>query len=108
MVYGHRNDIDGYANALSEFDEWLALFLTNMREDDTLIITADHGCDPATPSTDHSREYVPLLVFGGVKNGIDLGVREGFGDVAATVCEMLGVSGTGFGESFYQSIKLTD
>lgn len=108
MVYGHRNDIDGYANALSEFDEWLALFLTDMREDDTLIITADHGCDPATPSTDHSREYVPLLVFGGVKNGCDLGVRTGFGDVAATVCEFLGVSGDGFGESFYQLIKNTD
>ena len=105
MVYGHRNDIDGYAGALSEFDEWLALFLTDMREGDTVIITADHGCDPATPSTDHSREYVPLLVFGGVNGGVDLGVRESFGDVAATVCEMLGVSGDGFGESFYQAIK---
>ena len=105
MVYGHRNDIDGYATALSEFDEWLALFLTDMREGDTVIITADHGCDPATPSTDHSREYAPLLVFGGVNGGVDLGVRESFGDVAATVCEMLGVSGDGFGESFYQAIK---
>lgn len=105
MVYGHRNDIDGYANALSEFDEWLALFLTDMREGDTVIITADHGCDPATPSTDHSREYVPLLVFGGVNGGVDLGLRESFGDVAATVCEMLGVNGDGFGESFYQAIK---
>ncbi len=105
MVYGHRNDIDGYANALSEFDEWLALFLTDMREGDTVIITADHGCDPATPSTDHSREYVPLLVFGGVNGGVDLGVRESFGDVASTVCEMLGVNGDGFGESFYQAIK---
>jgi phosphopentomutase len=108
MVYGHRNDIDGYANALSEFDEWLALFLTDMREDDTLIITADHGCDPATPSTDHSREYVPLLVFGDVKSGVDLGVRNGFGDVAATVCELLGISGDGFGESFCELIKNND
>lgn len=108
QVYGHRNDIDGYANALSEFDEWLSLFLTEMREGDTLIITADHGCDPATPSTDHSREYVPLLIYGGVENGVDLGVRESFGDLASTVCEMLGVSGDGFGESFYSSIKITD
>lgn len=108
MVYGHRNDVDGYANALSEFDEWLALFLTDMREEDTLIITADHGCDPVTPSTDHSREYVPLLVFGDVQNGVDLGVRNGFGDVAATVCELLGISGDGFGESFCELIKNND
>lgn len=105
MVFGHRNDVHGYANALSEFDEWLSLFLTEMREGDTVIITADHGCDPATPSTDHSREYVPLLVFGGVKNGVDLKTRESFGDVAATVCEMLGISGDGFGESFFQLIR---
>ncbi len=65
MVYGHRNDIDGYTNAINEFDAWLEKFLDKMRKDDLLIITADHGCDPSTPSTDHSREYVPLLIADG-------------------------------------------
>ncbi len=65
MVYGHRNDVDGYTNAINEFDAWLEKFIDKMREDDLLIITADHGCDPSTPSTDHSREYVPLLIADG-------------------------------------------
>ena len=92
MKYGHRNDVAGYANAMTEFDGQLATFLDNMREDDLLIITADHGCDPSTPSTDHSREYVPMLVYGSnVKGGVDLGTRDSFADISATVLDYLGV-----------------
>ena len=92
MKHGHRNDVAGYANAMTEFDGQLATFLDNMREDDLLIITADHGCDPSTPSTDHSREYVPMLVYGSnVKGGVDLGTRDSFADISATVLEYLGV-----------------
>lgn len=92
MKYGHRNDIAGYANAMSEFDVQLGEFLPNMRDDDLLIITADHGCDPATPSTDHSREYVPMLVYGKhVKQGVNLGTRSTFADISATVLDYLGV-----------------
>ena len=88
MVYGHRNDIQGYAKALSEFDRWLGEFLPTLQEDDLLIITADHGCDPATPSTDHSREYTPMLAYGKkLKAGVNLGTRESFGDIGATVLE---------------------
>ena len=88
MVYGHRNDIQGYAKALSEFDRWLGEFLPTLQEDDMLIITADHGCDPATPSTDHSREYTPMLAYGKkLKAGVNLGTRESFGDIGATVLE---------------------
>ena len=92
MVYGHRRDIDGYAKALSEFDAWLPGFLEKLREGDLVIITADHGCDPGyTATTDHTREYVPLLVTGpGVENA-DLGTRTTFADVAATAAEVLGV-----------------
>lgn len=92
MKYGHRNDVAGYANAMTEFDGQLATFLDNMREDDLLIITADHGCDPSTPSTDHSREYVPMLIYGSnVKGGVDLGTRDSFADISATVLDYLGV-----------------
>ena len=92
MKYGHRNDVAGYANAMTEFDGQLATFLENMREDDLLIITADHGCDPSTPSTDHSREYVPMLIYGSnVKGGVDLGTRDSFADISATVLDYLGV-----------------
>ena len=92
MVYGHRRDIDGYAKALSEFDAWLGGFVEKMGEDDVLMITADHGCDPAyTATTDHTREYVPLLILGkNIKPG-NLGTRESFADIAATVTELLGV-----------------
>ena len=92
MTYGHRNDVDGYAAALTRFDAWLPDFLARLGEEDALIITADHGCDPSTPSTDHSREHTPmLLVGGGVKEGVDLGTRIGFCDIAATVLEALGL-----------------
>lgn len=93
MVYGHRNDVAGYAVALSAFDKKLDIFLKNMRYEDVLIITADHGCDPATPSTDHSREYTPMLIIGSViKQGIDLGTRETFADIAATVLDCFDMS----------------
>ena len=92
MKYGHRNDIAGYAEAMTDFDRQLGEFLEGMREDDILIITADHGCDPATPSTDHSREYVPMLVYGnGIKGGVDLGTRGSFADISATVLDYFGL-----------------
>jgi phosphopentomutase len=104
MVYGHRNDIDGYAKALSVFDEALLDILCDMRDGDLYIITADHGCDPKTPSTDHSREYVPILCFGvNVKPGF-IGTRESFADIGATVCEYLGVPGPANGKSFLDKI----
>lgn len=107
MVYGHRNDAEGYANALSEFDEWLGGFMGKLKEDDILMITADHGCDPSTPSTDHSREYIPLLVYGaGVKAGIDLGTRNCFADQSKTILEIFGITGSETpGESFWKEIK---
>ena len=101
MVYGHRNDIAGYAAALSEFDRWLGDFLPTLRENDLLIITADHGCDPATPSTDHSREYTPMLMYGKTVTPRNLGTRKTFADIAATVLDYLGVEADGLvGESF--------
>ncbi len=107
MVYGHRNDAEGYAAAMTAFDAQLARFLPMLREDDVLILTADHGCDPSTPSTDHSREYTPMLIYGkGSKSGVDLGTRASFADIAATVAEMLGVDqATLAGKSFYQAVK---
>ena len=92
MLYGHRRDVDGYAKAFSEFDAFLPRFLTGMREDDLLIITADHGCDPAyARSTDHTREYVPLLLYGRQYQPKALGTLQGFGHVAAAVAAHLGV-----------------
>ena len=100
MLYGHRNNVEGYAAALSEFDRWLGGFLPTLREDDLLIITADHGCDPSTPSTDHSREYTPMLMFGRCITPRNLGTRASFADVSATVLDFLGVCADGlFGES---------
>ena len=103
-VYGHRNDVDGYARAVSEFDAWLGDFMETMGRDDLLIVTADHGCDPATPSTDHSREYVPLLVYGKEVKPCSLGVRESFADIAATVLDIFGSHERLDGESFYGKI----
>lgn len=90
MLYGHRRDIDGYANALSEFDSWLSEFLPLLREDDILMITADHGCDPAySATTDHTREYVPLIIYGNKINPQNLGTREGFCNITQIVCHYL-------------------
>ena len=105
MLYGHRNDVDGYAKALTYFDERLPEILAAMREDDLLMITADHGCDPITPSTDHSREYTPLVIAGArVKAGVNLGTRSSFADTAATILDYLGVKGEIAGESFLKEI----
>ncbi len=98
--YGHRNDVEGYAGALEDFDRWLPEFRRALRPDDLAILTAYHGCDPTTPSTDHSREYTPLLVFGPrVKAGVDLGLRATLSDIGQTVAENYGASiekGTSF------------
>ncbi len=100
MIYGHRNDVDGYAKAISYFDAKLPEIMANLREDDLLMITADHGCDPVTPSTDHSREYVPWLIAGPrVKAGADLGTLPTFADMAATILDYLGASQLGTGTS---------
>ena len=105
MLYGHRNDVDGYAKALTAFDERVPELLAVMKEEDILMITADHGCDPSTPSTDHSREYIPLLVCGaGIDPGMDLGTRSSFADIAATIAAYLGLSDIPFGESFLADI----
>ena len=105
MVFGHRRDIDGYAKALSEFDAWLGNFVAKLGDEDLVMITADHGCDPAyTATTDHTREYVPLLILGkGVKQ-VNLGTRNSFADIAATVTELLGVEYETPGESFVKEI----
>lgn len=105
MQFGHRRDIDGYAAALSAFDAWLGAFLPKLGEDDLLMITADHGCDPGyAASTDHTREYVPLLVLGkNVKPG-NLGTKDSFAHIAATVADLLGVELDTPGVSFAEEI----
>ena len=101
MMFGHRNDVQGYADALKAFDQRLPEILDALRPQDLLILTGDHGCDPTTASTDHSREYTPLLVTGAmVKNGVDLGIRSSFGDIAATIAEWLVVPAELEGLSF--------
>lgn len=105
MIYGHRNDIEGYATALEYFDSKLPEIIAEMKEEDILFITADHGCDPTTPSTDHSREYVPLLVYGkNVKPGIDLGVRKSFADLGQTISDYLGLNANFDADSFLDDI----
>lgn len=105
MVYGHRRDAEGYAAALNEFDAWLGKFLPGLGEEDLVMITADHGCDPAyTATTDHTREYVPLLILGKAVKPGSLGTRECFADIAATVTEMLGVEYATEGKSFAKEI----
>lgn len=91
-LYGHRNDPAGAAGALKRIDSRLSELISILTDEDILIVTADHGCDPTTPSTDHSREYVPLLVYSkGLKRGVDLGTRQTFADLGATVAEALGI-----------------
>ncbi len=105
MLYGHRRNIDGYAAALSEFDAWLGDFLPGLKEEDLVIITADHGCDPGyTATTDHTREYVPMLALGKAVRPGSLGTLEGFDTIAATVTELLGVEYKTAGESFASKI----
>ena len=105
MLYGHRRDIDGYANALSEFDAWLPGFLAKLGPEDVVMITADHGCDPGyTATTDHTREYVPLIALGQKIRPGSYGTRESFADIAATVADLLGISLDTPGKSFLSQI----
>ena len=101
MLYGHRRNIDGYAAALTEFDGFFGRFVESLGEDDIVMVTADHGCDPAyTATTDHTREYVPLLIAGKRVKPVNLGTRSSFADIAATVAELLGVRYETPGKSF--------
>ncbi len=101
MKFGHRNDVEGYAKALEEFDDRLPEIKEALGNNDVLIITADHGCDPATEGTDHSREYVPVIVYGrNLKEDIDLGTRNGFCDIGKTVLDLLGIENDLVGKSF--------
>lgn len=107
MLYGHRRDVDGYAAALTEFDVWLGGFLPQLGRDDVLIITADHGCDPAfTKTTDHTREYIPILAYGKKIAPVSLGVRSSFSDIAATVADLLGVNYATEAKSFATDLLL--
>ena len=105
MLYGHRQDVDGYAAALTAFDRWLPSFMEKMGEDDVLMITADHGCDPGDSHTDHTREYVPLVVYGNSVKPVNLGTRSTYSDIAATVAEYLEVPYSGAGESLWSQMK---
>ena len=105
MTYGHRRDIAGYARATTEFDVQLGTFMEHMREDDVLMITADHGCDPGAPGTDHTREYVPLLVYGAqIRKGVNLGTYPTFAMIGATVADMFDAGLTTKGESLLPRI----
>ena len=107
MLYGHRNNVHGYAEALTYFDDRLPEILCSMQKDDILMITADHGCDPSTPSTDHSRENVPFLAYGdNVKPGTDLGIRKTYADIAKTIGDYFGVDTQELsGESFWKEMQ---
>ncbi|MGI6168973.1 MAG: phosphopentomutase [Christensenellales bacterium] len=106
MLYGHRNDVEGYAAALAYFDKRLPEIVGALKIEDLLVITSDHGCDPTIPGTDHTREYTPILAYGrGLSRGGDLGVRESFADIAATVIEYLGLGTWPLGKSFAKELK---
>lgn len=105
MLYGHRNDVEGYGKALEYFDSKLPEIIENLKQDDILIITADHGCDPSTPSTDHSREYIPVIVYGkNLKSNIDLGIRKTYADISATVLDYFDLENLKYGTSFKNEI----
>lgn len=106
QLYGHRNDVSGFARALEQFDERLEELLAHLRPDEMCWITADHGNDPTTPSTDHAREYTPLLIAGPrVRPAVDLGTRETFADVAATLADLFGVTAPRWGRSFRREVR---
>ena len=102
--YGHRNDPEGYAKALEEFDEQIPFLINKLNDKDVLIITADHGCYPTTKSTDHSREYVPLLIYGHNINPVNLGIRSSFSDLGATIADFLSVKQLRHGKSMFSLI----
>ena len=104
MLYGHRNDSDGYAKAIAFFDTALPEIINSLDKNDVLIITADHGCDPGDISTDHSREFIPLLIYGSKISPVNFGTRRTYADIGATVCELLGVDFKGDGTSFKNEI----
>lgn len=105
MLYGHRNDPKGYGKAIEDFDGRLNEIYSKLRDEDILIITADHGCDPTTESTDHSREYIPILVYGKkVKGGTELGIRDSFTDIGKSVLDYLGIDNNLEGKSFISEI----
>lgn len=106
MLYGHRNDVSGYAKAVTEFDNALETFMKNMRDEDILIITADHGCDPGFKGTDHTREYTPMLMYGKlVQEGINLDTRSCFGDIGQTILDIFDVKENVQGESFWNKVR---
>lgn len=106
MLWGHRNNYEAFAGGLEEFDRFLPRMLKCLRKEDLLIITADHGCDPTTTSTDHSREYVPLIVYGNsIRKSVNLGIRKTFSDLGATVAEIFEVERPVWGKSFYDDIR---
>jgi phosphopentomutase len=106
MVYGHRNDAQGYGRALERFDSQLPGIINKMTESDLLFIVADHGCDPTFPHTDHTREYVPLLVYGKNSRPVNLGIRETFADLGATIASLLGIPPLAAGQSFSRELGL--
>lgn len=107
MVYGHRNDVEGYAKALARFDKSLSDIISKLRKDDILMITADHGCDPGDISTDHTREYTPLLIYGQlIKPGVNLGTRKTFSDIAATILDYFEIEKKVKGESVLREVKI--
>ena len=106
MLFGHRRDIEGYAKCLMEFDAYLPEMLNNLKDDDLLIITADHGNDPSFHGNDHTREYIPILNYGKrIKKGHNIGIRNSFADIAATIAEALNIEFATQGESYFSEIK---
>ena len=105
QVYGHRNNRKGYAEAATTFDRQLGTFMERMRDDDILMITADHGCDPGFPGTDHTREHTPFLVYGkSIREDVNLGTRESFADIAATILDIFNVENNTDGTSMKEYI----
>ncbi len=105
MMYGHRRDVAGYTQALNEFDKWLGGFITEINEDDVVMITADHGCDPAFKGTDHTREYIPLLIYGNRILPENLKIRKSFADIAATIADIFDINYETHGVSFLNLIQ---
>lgn len=107
MLYGHRNNVEGYAKALEEFDDYLPKIINSMKSKDMLIISADHGCDPTTPGTDHTREHIPILVYGeDIKKNVNIGTRLSFADISATILDILKMPSLKYGNSFKNDILI--